>query len=342
MLRSALIFKVNKLGDSVVFLPVVQRLCADATFERITLWTTPIAAPLYSEEPGLRLEIVSRDDFYPAWKSPRRLLELTRKARAGNAEIALITEDMGNTAYLLALLSGAQARVGARMPFLKIPAAINREVQLDPLLPAPEKAWRLGSAFVQASGGAPWSDTPPVPDLSHLNTGEAPAFEVLIHPGASREYQRWPLGKFAELAVRLSRKYRVGWIQAPGSEMDLGGTVSVVQTSSLNDFVSLLSRASLLIANNSGPMHVASALGVPSVVLCGPSARQWDPYWHKDRFRILRYEELPCIACDPPGLPPWDRCTNTASPMACMHHWTVDLVEGAVEDWYARWSDRLR
>lgn len=337
---SALIFKVNQLGDNVVFLPAIQRLAREAAFSRLVLWTTPLAAPLYRNISGpLRLEISSREEFYPAWKSPRALLDLTIRARAPKADLALVAEDMGNTAYLLALLSGAKRRIGIRPPYLKVPLAITDDLQLLPDAPAAEKAWALGRALADSAGGRPWPRTPPAPDLSHLILPEKKSFDVLIHPGASRSYQRWHASRYAELATRLSGKFRVGVFQTPEWPTIAGEEFEVLQPQSLDELVSHIANTSIFVANNSGPMHIASGLGTPSVILVGPSARSWNPYWYADRFLILRDENLPCIACDPPGLPILETCTNRVDPMACMKFWTVDTVESHVRDWYARWKD---
>jgi len=335
---NALIFKVNQLGDNVVFLPVAQRLAADGIFSHLTLWTTPLAAPLYRVlEPGLRLEFSSYQDFYPAWKHPLRLLSFTRRSRKARPDLALVAEDMGNTAYFLGLVSGAAKRLGVRPPYLKIPHAINVEVPLEPDAPAAEKAWTLGSALVQAAGNSPWLGTPPTPDLSHLMREPAGSFDILIHAGASRAYKRWPLERFHELAIRLAGEFRVGWIVTPDTPAPSGPQVAALSPRNLEDLVSNLAQTKLFIGNNSGPMNIASALGTPSIILVGPSTRSWDPYWHADRFRMLRHEALPCIACDPPGLSIREVCTNKKTPMACMRFWTVDRVESEARAWIHKW-----
>lgn len=338
MASSALIFKVNQLGDNIVFLPVIQRLVEDGAFEKLTLWTTPLAAPLYHRfRENLTLESVSRANFYPAWKNPLKLFSLSRRVRNAHADYALVAEDMGNTAYFLALASGAAKRVGTRPPYLKIPASINVPVSLKLDAPAAEKAWQLGSALAQTAGGSPWTGKPPPPDLSNHILPETESFDVVIHPGASREYKRWPSRRFHELAVRLSRDLQVGWFADPDVPLPPSKDVTIIYSKNLADLVSSIAKANLFIGNNSGPMNIASALGIPSIIFSGPSTRSWDPYWHPDRMRVLRHDQLPCIACDPPGLPIREVCTNSATPMACMKFWTVDRVEIEASTWLARW-----
>jgi ADP-heptose:LPS heptosyltransferase len=335
---NAVIFKINQLGDNVVFLPVAQRLVEESVFDSLRLWTTPVAEPLYRPlQPRISLEVVPYEVFYPAWKKPLYLLSLARKARRNHPDLALVAEDMGNTAFFLGLASGAKKRLGIRPPYLKIPRAINAEVPLEPDAPAAEKAWTLGSALVHAAGGPPWPQTPPPPDLRHLLRKAEPC-DILIHAGASRPYKRWSLERFHELATRLARDFRVGWIDTPDTPPPSHPGIFPVRPPDLESLVSLLSATSLFIGNNSGPMNIASALGTPSLILVGPSTRSWNPYWHAERFRVLRHEALPCIACDPPGLSIREICTNTENPMACMKYWTVDRVEAEARQWIDKWT----
>ncbi len=111
--RSALILKSINLETMLSFLPVIQRLVNERVFDQPTLWTTPVAAPLYEPLlPHLRLKIIAREAFYPAWKNPTKLLALSRQVRIGCPDLALVAEDMGNTAYF----SGAG--------FWSVPAAL--------------------------------------------------------------------------------------------------------------------------------------------------------------------------------------------------------------------------
>jgi len=340
-MRSALIFKVNKLGDNIVFLPVAQRLAAERIFERVTIWNTPLAIPLYQPlEPHVRLEVITRDAFFSAWKNPIALWQLAQRARKSHPEAVLVAEDMGNTAYFLALASGARLRLGVRLPYIKIPWAINREISLRFVDHAAVRAWELGRSLAASAGVTDWPAVPPPPDLSHLLEAATP-YDILIHAGASTDYQRWHLERYAGLANRLSRDLRVGWFHIPTLPApDLDPAVEVIESQEFRVLLSHLAVATVFVGNNSGPMNVASALGTPCVVLTGPTSRAWDPYWHAARCLVLRDESLPCISCDIPGLPIQQICKNLAHPMACMDFWTIDKVEAQTRIWHATHSSR--
>ncbi len=99
---------------------------------------------------------------------------------------------------------------------------------------------------------------------------------VVIHPGAIDPRRRWPTSKFAEVADAIAKKgYRIAvtgsteeisLVEAVISAMqeealDLGGQLS------LNGLTGLLSRSTLLVSNDTGPAHLARAVGVPTVTL---------------------------------------------------------------------------
>lgn len=335
MAVSALIFKVNQLGDNVIFLPVVQRLAAGGIFEKLAVWTTPTAAPLFRKLP-VELVVTTRADFYPAWKKPLRLLGLTAEIRKFAPDFVLVAEDMGNTAYFLALVSGSRRRVGTRPPYLRIPQAINEPLTLATGLPEAEKSWRLGSALAESAGQPAWTDRPPPPDVSHLSRREVPPLDIFIHAGASQAYKRWPLARYQELATRLAGDFRVGWCVVPEAPAPDAPSVNRIVPRDLDDLVSQIACSALFVGNNSGPMNVASALGIPSLLFIGSSARSWDPYWHAERCRILRHEALPCIACGPPR--ERDACINEQTPMACMTYWSVDRAEQEARSWLEKWA----
>ncbi len=327
-----LVFKVNQLGDNVVFLPVVQALHSRHPGWELVLLTTPVAAPLYE---GVRTILTPKDAFNNAWKKPWKLAELFLRLRKEKADASLIADDQSNVAHLLALLAGGAVRVGTRRPFIKLKKSVTHAVRIE----APERVatlnWETGRTLALALGDADWPARPPAPDLGHLLGDVVPAAgRVIIHPGASKPYQRWFPERFAQLADRLAERSEVFWIDEAGG-VELSPAVKRVSPASLKEFVRLLGSASLFVGNNSGPMHLASALGRPSVILNGPSNPAWDPFWHSERFLMLRDGSLPCLPCDPF---PQGRggCTNFARPMACMKSWSVDAVHELCRSWIAK------
>jgi heptosyltransferase-1 len=102
---------------------------------------------------------------------------------------------------------------------------------------------------------------------------------VGIHPGASVDDRRWPLDRFREVAQWLTGRRGVRILVFPerngyGASLgEIGGVV--IADADLRQLIALIERCSLLVGNNSGPMHIAGGLGVPTVVASASDNADW-------------------------------------------------------------------
>ena len=236
-----LIFKVNQLGDNLVFLPVVQELRRRFPNWDLGICTSPLAEALYE---GViprsdRRFVVPTQRFNGSWKRPADFWQLWRRVVAFGPNACLIADDQANVAYLLAFLSGATRRIALRRPFIKVGALASRLLPELPGEKVVQTNWRIAGTLVEELGGH-WPAVPPPPDLSHLL---APGGDgnptrkngrVVIHAGASRAYQRWFPERYAELANRLVGQagMEVWWIDTPvpGDPPELSPAVARVAT----------------------------------------------------------------------------------------------------------------
>ena len=113
---------------------------------------------------------------------------------------------------------------------------------------------------------------------------------VAIHPFTSDPIKRWPIERFKNLAIRFRRELGLG-VVIVGRTVDRGvpfvfdmgeGIVDMVNKTSLVELAALLKRCSLLVSCDSGPMHLAAAVGTPVVALFrndlpGKTAKRWGP-----------------------------------------------------------------
>ncbi len=316
-----LVFKVNQLGDNVVFLPVVQSLIAAHPGWRVVVLTSPTAARLYEVCcPNVELRVFETTKFNGAWRQPWRLMQMAARLRALQPDACLLGDDQGNVAHLLARLSGAKVCVGPRTPHVRLNGLLHVRVAMNDGESVAAHNWRIARSRFDLP------EHMPAPDLRAFGREESGA--IVIHAGASRDYQRWPLRNFIELANRLAETHSVRWI-VQGCETGLSGKVEQVKTKALDDLVRVIAGAKLFVGNNSGPMHIAAACGTPGVIVVGPSSPRWDPAWHHERFELLREPRLSCQPCDLPTKPA-NRCLNLAAPLACLNRWTVDAVHERV------------
>ena len=129
---------------------------------------------------------------------------------------------------------------------------------------------------------------------------------VVFHTGARKLLRRWALQKWAELAVFLYQRYELQVIFVGGEE-DMADiekirkrlpfqTYCFVGEGDLLSYAALAGRARLMVGNESGPMHMAAAMGVPVIALFGPGQPEiFAPYGAGNRYLHVK---LACNPCD--------------------------------------------
>ncbi len=126
-----------------------------------------------------------------------------------------------------------------------------------------------------------------------------------IHPGGYYPTQRWESERFAEVADYTAEKHSAHIVLMGGSEEEeiiqkikthMTHPCAVFLNQPLGDLLALLQSCHLLICNNSGPLHMAAALGTRTVSTMGPTIpERWWP--HGEDHVVLR-KDLPCMPCN--------------------------------------------
>jgi ADP-heptose:LPS heptosyltransferase len=120
---------------------------------------------------------------------------------------------------------------------------------------------------------------------------------VLVHPGASAPSRRYPPARFAAVIERLVAR---GWpvleaVDERAAEPPLARTSAPrFALATLAELAALVGRAGVLLANNSGPAHVAAAMSTPVVVLYALTNPQHAPW--RVASEVL-FERVPCAFC---------------------------------------------
>jgi lipopolysaccharide heptosyltransferase I len=154
---------------------------------------------------------------------------------------------------------------------------------------------------------------------------------VAMNVSARWPTKRWPAASFAEVADRLQQE-RIGtvvMIGGPEERADVAAVSAMMKMASINLagattvglLPALLSKASVLITNDSGPMHVAAAVGTPIVALFGPtSAVRTGPY---GMGHHVLTGKVPCSPC-------FSRTCHNALPLECLRTVLPEQVLAAV------------
>jgi heptosyltransferase II len=126
-----------------------------------------------------------------------------------------------------------------------------------------------------------------------------------IDPGAYYSSQRWPAERFGELAIRILEKCGAKVILLGSSDEEgllkatkksAGEDIEIFSCSGIREFMALLSKCDLLVCNNSGPLHIASALKVTTVSMIGPTVTPlWLPCGKHD---MVINKALSCSPCN--------------------------------------------
>ena len=331
-----LFFKLSPLGDTVLFLPIVQALRRDFPAWRITAFVSPESVPLFAGTLAASdLVPVRRAELQRSGRRPWELVRWWRLVRRLRADAVFLSFDQTSVARLLAATSGARVRVGTDAPPTRFKGGVTHRVALEP--GQNFAAWEAEMAATMLRAlGQPWQPDPGPPSLPGLPANPPGARpRIVVHFGSSRDYQRWPAERCTELAARLAARAEVVWVDRPDIAAPPPAGVPRFPAAGLDAFIGLLRTADLFVGFHSGAMHLAAALGRPTLVLAGPSLPCWDPPWHRGRVRILRAPGVACLPCDGMPVSP-NRCTNLTAPMACLRHWTVDTVERECLAWLDR------
>ncbi|PIQ90413.1 MAG: hypothetical protein COV71_04110 [Candidatus Omnitrophica bacterium CG11_big_fil_rev_8_21_14_0_20_41_12] len=109
---------------------------------------------------------------------------------------------------------------------------------------------------------------------------------IAIHPFTSDAVKQWPLERFEDLALRIRQELSLMVVMvglSVGSPYFKGDVINMVNKTTLPELAALLKRCSLLVSGDSGPMHLAAAVGTPVVALfrndlIGKTAKRWGPW----------------------------------------------------------------
>lgn len=284
--RRILLIKPSALGDIVHALPTLRLLRRRYPKAQIAWLVNPAFADL--------LRGVSALDevfLFPRhqWSA---LPEAVRTLRAFEPDWTIDLQGLLRTGLLTAA-SGASTRIGFKYAREGAHFAYNRPVAgRGPNRHAVERYLDVAEELGCGRGPVEF-------DLPHESMELPPAPYAVLVPGTNWPTKRWPIAHFAELAERL-RAERIFTVAAGapherGLADQVGADRNLAGATTLRQMVSLLAGAALAVTNDSGPMHLAAALGTPLLAPFGPTdPRLTGPY---GRLEDVVRRPLPCSPC---------------------------------------------
>jgi lipopolysaccharide heptosyltransferase I len=303
--RIALV-KLSSLGDVVHALPVAATLKAARPDARLTWIVERREAAVLRDHPALDEVLVVDTRGWRRARTPRDLLAAARDVRAARRRLRLAPCDVAIDLQgliksgLLTAATGAPRRIGFHRKWRREPVSVlfateqvvppvDRHVVeqylalLRPLgITTPRMEFHLPTVPAAEARVDDWLASAGLKPRQRL---------VVLNPGAGRADKRWPVARFAELAARLGHDAgaHVVVVWGPGEESAARAIVAgagaagpralLAPPTDLHELLALLRRASVMVAADTGPLHLAAALGIPCVGLYGPtSAARNGPY----------------------------------------------------------------
>lgn len=332
-IKRILIIAIRAIGDMVLITPVIESIKNNYPHISLSLLVDQSCADVFKKNPKI-------DRLYPVDRKPISLLKVIKENKSLIKDIWLVDYDLsidlfsrGLRGAIISILSGARYRIGdtSRKGIknlfynLRFNAPQNghlveqklwmlKHIGIDNILPKlvlyiSEDEKDFARKFLSSKGLNP--------DKNLL---------VGFFPSSGWINRNWPPEKFAILGDILQEKFDAKIILF-GGERDRNVVESVAglmrqspfvfePTPSLRHSILYMNECDLFVSNDTGPMHIAVALGIPTVCLYGPGNRRLYGPWGDNAYVICK--GLDCSPCAPFN----DYCKNNK----CMKLIEVDEV----------------
>ncbi len=353
--RRILVIRLDLIGDLVLSLTVVRLLKRTYPEAEIDLLAIPSSAKVVAQDPDLT-EVISYDPNI--WRRPQALLRsqnwreaqaLRQRLHARHYDLAVSV--FGSWAGILAVLSGAKRRVGFGLesyPGFMTDSVAGQHWDLRDHKHEVDYCLELAHA-----AGATIEPDDRIPQLHVSLQARLEVEQLLLQEGVdldkpliachvssnNGQSKRWPTPYWATLIDRIIKEdgFNVVLTGAP-NDLPLiqevirrthGRPINMAGKTTLTQLAALLQRADLLITGDSGPMHIAAAVGMPLIAIHGPT----DPALSgpiSPKATVLRND----IWCSP--------CYNAAGPADCRFYTTQCMKNITPDQVFATIHEKLK
>jgi heptosyltransferase-2 len=305
-MSASLVVQTSFRGDTVLTTPLLAQL---ANRGPVDVVTTPASAGLLAHHPAVRTVIAY--DKRGADRGLGGLWRMARRLRSAHYGVAFLAQGSWRSAAL-AWLAGIPSRVGfstssgrllytKRVPYrddlhhaarlLTLSRPNGREPTPDELRPSlspgPEERAAVDALLAEAGVGT----------RERL---------VALAPGSVWGTKRWPY--YPQLAALLADEARIvvvgGAADSPFATAIAAADPTAIDATgrlSLLASAELIGRCAVLVTNDSAPMHLASAMGTPTVAVFGPTVPEFGFGPLAPRASVVGHDALPCRPCDRHG-----------------------------------------
>lgn len=328
-IRHILIRATNWVGDVVMTMPALEALKENFPASSLTVLAKPWVMPLFENHPAVDNVIAYRKGE-GALTGLGEIVRVVRLVRKKKFDLAILFQNAFEAA-LLAYLGNVRFRVGYDTDgrgFLLTHKVIRTEEvlkvhQVDYYLSL-LRAMGWKSASRNPSLYVSREDLQKARMIIHSRGIEEDDFLVGLNAGAIfGSAKRWPPERFAAIGDRAVEKWNARvMVMGSRKERDICGalcdsmshkSLNLCGQTSLGEAMGLISLCKFFVTNDSGLMHIAAGLGVPTVAIFGPTdAVATGPLG--PRTRIVRHDDVECSPCLKPECPLDHRCMLDINP----------------------------
>ncbi len=307
-----LVVRTDRIGDVVLTLPLAEILKKHFPETRVAFLLRKYTAPLAHGDP-----FIDNVLLLPEEKNKVKFFQLLSLLKENKFDAAVVVHPRFKISLAI-FLAGIKTRVGTAYRWYSF--LFNKKVRQHRrkgefheleynvhLLTALGISEKVTKETVRFNVQVNPESKRRVTDYLISKGWQANRKTVLFHPGSGKSALDLPLSKFKEILSHLAQELNLNLILTGSKEekemckaLEVNGkTINTAGDFSLEDLIALISLSDLVIANSTGPIHIAAALGkktigfYPNVQECSP--KRWGPY-SENAFVFV--PKVDCGSCD--------------------------------------------
>ena len=296
-IKRFLVIRTDRMGDVILSTPVLTEIKKKFNSPYIAMLLNPYTKDLVSGHPDVDKIIL--DDLHGIHKGFAGLIRLVKELKKYRFDAALVLHPTPRLA-LLCFLAGIPVRVGTGYRFYSI--LFNKKIYQHRKTSGKHEL-DLNLEIVAAVGARPGNVSFKffIPEHADqkinglLRDKNISGQFIVLHPGSGGSALDWPADNFARLAAQIQNNLKIP-VVATGSTSE-SSLIDLIEKQAKNiirlegqlnikELAALLKKSSLVVANSTGPLHLAVAVGAEVIGLyctktaCGPE--RWGPYHRPD------------------------------------------------------------
>lgn len=302
------IFQTSFIGDSVLTTPLVQKTANLFPNAKIIVVTRPQTREIFSNLKEVSKIII--DDKKGIGKI-LGVFKTARQIKEANVDVILVPHRSFRSA-LIAWLSGVKVRIGfsnsegrrlytRTLPFSWLIHDAERNLSL--LQGIVNENFSNAELKMDSSAEDAQANV-----LKMLKDAGLEGKDIIgVHPGSVWPTKCWPAENYAKFIERVEKELGLRAVIVGGpKDVDLGEQVcrlskvhpvNLASKTTLSELMAIMKHFKLFVTNDSGPMHIATAFGVPTLAIFGPTTKELGFFPYGKGHRVVEVKDLPCRPC---------------------------------------------